>query len=149
MVLSQGEDYALLRARTVAEAVRDVAAELRLTDVADLVAFIRFERFGDIQDIVESSVELYFKHGTLTYGMAADYELGWDGQPMVKLDLEFRHRDVSALFSLCLEDAHASIDVKSVAVDDETGKDGEIRALAAALADARLTRETPPCHERT
>ena len=141
MVLSQREDHALLRARTVAEAVRDVAAELRLTDVADLVAFIRFERFGDIQDIVESSVELFFKHGTLTYGMAADYELGWDGQPIIKLDLEFRHHDVSALFSLCLEDAHASIDVKSLAFQDERlGAEAEIEALAAALADARLGR---------
>ena len=104
----------LLRARTIAEAVRDVAAELRLMDVADLVAFIRFERFGDIQDIVDSSVELFFKHGTLTYGMAADYELGWDGQPIIRLDFEFRHRRVNALFSLCLEAEQAGIDVKSL-----------------------------------
>jgi hypothetical protein len=147
MVVSQREDHALERARTVAEAVRGVAAELRLTDVADLVAFIRLERFGDIQDIVESSVELYFKHGTLTYGMGADYELGWDGQPIIKLDLEFRHRDVSALFSLCLEDAHASIDVKSLAFeDDSVSADAEIQALAAALADARLGRAAERAH---
>lgn len=141
-MLSCAEDNTLLRARTLAEAIREVAAELRLTDVADLVAFIRFERFGDIQDIVDSSAELFFKHGTLTYGMAADYELGWDGQPMVKLDLEFRHRDVSVTFSLCLEDEHASIDVKSIAFEHEVGAADEIDALAAALADARLGRVT-------
>ncbi len=140
MALPRREDYALIRDRTVAEAVRDVAAELRLMDVADLVAFIRFERFGDIQDIIDSSIELFFKHGTLTYGMNAEYELAWDGQPIIRFDLEFHYRKVDATFSLTLQADHAGIEVKSLNVDErELDRGQEIEALAAALAAARLT----------
>jgi hypothetical protein len=123
----------------IAEGIRDVAAELRLVNLADFVSFIHHEEFGNIQDLVNSSIELYFKHGTLTYGCAAEYELEWDLSPTVYIDLDFLHRDVSAKFNLALKAQWASISLRSISFGaDVTGRDMEILRLAAAFADARL-----------
>ena len=62
-----------------------------MMNVADYISFIHLEQFNNIRDIVNSSMELYFKHGTLSYGCTADYELEWDQPPSILLDLEFRH----------------------------------------------------------
>ena len=47
----------------VANAIRAVANELRLIDVADYIAFIRLESLASVADIVESAAELYFHAG--------------------------------------------------------------------------------------
>jgi hypothetical protein len=123
----------------IAEGIRDVAAELRLINLSDFVSFIHQEQFGNVQDLVNSSIELYFKHGTLSYGCAAEYELEWDQSPAVYLDLDFSHRGVVAKFNLALMAQFASISLYSISFDVEvTGGDMEIMRLSAAFADARL-----------
>jgi hypothetical protein len=42
---------------------------LRLIDVADLVSMLRFERNGDLSDLVASAAELFFLPGTITLGI--------------------------------------------------------------------------------
>ncbi len=139
MRVIHSDDYNLRRSKVIAEGIRDVAAELRLVDLADFVSFIHQEQFGNIQDLVNSSIELYFKHGTLSYGCAADYELGWDQSPVIYIDFDFCHRQVAAAFNLALQAGHASIALRSISFDDEvTGRDMEIMRLMAAIADARL-----------
>jgi hypothetical protein len=128
----------------IAEGIRDVAAELRLVNLADFVSFIHHEEFGNIQDVVNSSIELYFKHGTLTYGCGAEYELEWDLSPTVYIDLDFLHRDVSAKFNLALKAQHASVSLRSISFGgDVIGRDMEILSLAAAFAAARLPTVRP------
>ena len=67
--------------RALAAAAKEFAAELRLTDVVDLITFIRTENHPNINDLVNSSAELYFKPGTLSYGWAADVDLRVGRQP--------------------------------------------------------------------
>ena len=55
--------------KIIAESVVDVATELRLADVCDLMLFIRCEQTANIEDLVNSSTELYFKNGTLKYAL--------------------------------------------------------------------------------
>jgi hypothetical protein len=116
-----------------------VAAELRMMNVADYISFIHLEQFNNIKDIVNSSMELYFKHGTLSYGCTADYDLEWDQPPSILLDLEFRHQEVTVHFNLTLQAAHASVEISEISF--ATGSHGEAadtRRLVAAIADAKL-----------
>lgn len=66
-----------LRAKILGGAFEPVAEELRIVDSADYIAQIRFEQFANIEDIVNSSVEPFFKSATLKYAGAAEYELDW------------------------------------------------------------------------
>ncbi|MGO9007100.1 MAG: hypothetical protein ACLQIQ_03805 [Beijerinckiaceae bacterium] len=139
MLISCSDEHALRRAKVIAEGIKDVAAELRLVDAADFVSFIHLGQFGNIRDIVNSSIELYYKHGTLSYACSADYELEWDGAPTVYLDLEFCHRHVVATFKLALRARNAGIELRSISFgDDVEGADMETMCLMAAIADAKL-----------
>jgi hypothetical protein len=141
MRMTESDDHGLRRSQVIAEGIREVAAELRLVNLADFVSFIHQEQFGNIQDLVNSSIELYFKHGTLSYGCAADYELEWDQSPVVYIDLDFCHRQVAARFNLALQAKHASIALRSISFEEEVaGRDMEIMRLMAAFADARLPK---------
>ena len=125
--------------RALAVAARELAAELRLTDVLDLVTFIRTENHANLNDLVNSSAELYFKPGTLSYGWGADVSLGWTGNPTVSLNLEFRHQQVTAFFDLILGTNKAGIALKHVAHDESPAKASDYsQRLIEAIADARL-----------
>lgn len=133
------DDYSALRAKAIAEGIGAVAAELRMINVADFISFIRLEQFGNIRDIVNSSMELYFKHGTLSYGCAADYELEWDRPPAIFIDMDFRHRQVAVSFNLVLRAYHAAVSIRSISFDTSSSDPEEdTRHLIAAIADARL-----------
>lgn len=139
MLADRYDENAVLRAKAVADGISCVATELRLMNVADFISFIHLEQFGNIKDIVNSSMELYFKHGTLSYGCFADYELEWDRPPSIILDLEFRHRDVVVAFSLALKADNARVEIHSlVFADGSQGLDEDTRRLIDAIADARL-----------
>ena len=74
-MLKQGSDYTLEREKALAEGLRDVASELRLIDAIDLVTFIRAEQFGNIKTLVNSSTELFFRSGTISFGLSGDVDL--------------------------------------------------------------------------
>ena len=137
--MTDGDKYTARRARVIAEGIMDVAAELRLIDLADFVSFIRLEQFANVQDIVNSSIELYFKHGTLTYACSADFQLEWDASPAVLIGMEFAHREVVASFDLTLHPAVASVELHSISFGADTKDDEmEIGELIAAIEDAKL-----------
>ena len=75
------------REKIVAEALRPVATELRLIDAGDLVSLLRYERWGNLADLVSSAAELYFLTGTVRFGVGGDYNLDWDSKPEILLDL--------------------------------------------------------------
>ena len=139
MLMTHSDKYAQPRARLIAEGIREVAAELRLIDLADFVSFIRLGKFANIQDIVNSSIELYFKHGTLSYACLADFQLEWDSSPAISLGMEFCHHEVVAIFDLTLRAHDAGIEIHSLSFgNDVQGPDMETNCLTEAIADARL-----------
>jgi hypothetical protein len=89
-----------LLANALRAVLEPVAAELRLIDAGDFIAFIHDEKFANIQDIVNSSVELFFKRGALSFGWGAEYELDWNGSPAIILDMEFRRASVWSFSNL-------------------------------------------------
>ncbi len=143
---TQRTNYTLEREKALAEGIKEVAAELRLIDVADFVAFIRMEQFGNVASLVNSSTELFFKPGTLTFGLSGDVELSWGGTPVVMLDMEFRHMGVNVYFRLALEALQAGIEINYITFDDGSqDPDQNTQRLMEAIADARLA---PPAERQ-
>ncbi len=139
-MLRQGNTYTLEREMALADGLRDVAAELRLIDAADLVAFIRTEQFANIANLVNSSTELYYRPGTLRFGRSGDIDLEWGGVPTVSLDMEFHNMQVSVYFRLLLEALQAGIEIDYIDFAAASpDPDQNTRALIAAIAGARLT----------
>lgn len=125
--------------KIIAENIVDVATELRLADVSDLMHFIRCDQTANIEDIVNSSTELYFKNGTLKYALAAGCSVRWDASPTILLDMEFRHAAVSVFFRLVLSQSRAAVQIIDIFFD-EIGLDrgAMIDKLINAVGDAKL-----------
>ena len=124
--------------RVLADAIVNVATELRLSDPTEFIMLVRGEQAANISDLVNSSSELFFKKGALRYGLCADCALGSGSTPSVSLDMEFRHDCVTAFFRLTIGGQRASVEVLEVLVDDETSCGGTAGRLRAAVAAARL-----------
>ncbi len=135
----QAEHRRLVHEQMIADAMVDVATELRLADPSELILMIRGEQAANIADLVNSSSELFFKSGTLRYALSAGCDVQWDSTPTIRLDMEFRYAAVSAFFRLMIGRKRAGVDVVEVLFDDD-GLDGaaQDQRLSAAIAGARL-----------
>lgn len=129
------------REKVIAECVREVAADIRLIDLPDLVAHIKALQIDSVAMLVQSSVELWFKHGTLQFGQSGRAHLSWDKLPKIALDMEFHHQSVDAYFELVLEADVAAIDLSYIAFGDPSS-DPEVNTsrLRDALLNARASK---------
>jgi hypothetical protein len=99
------------REEIVARAVAPVAAELRLVDAADYVAFIRLEERAALADLVASAAEPFFMPGALRLGGACDFELDWGAAPRVTLDLELCLVEATVYFQLVMDADSAGVEI--------------------------------------
>ncbi len=142
ILLGQRDDDAELLANALGTAFEPVAAELRLVDVADFIAYAHAEKFVNIQDIVNSSVELFFKPGTLSFGWGTEFELDWNRLPVITLDMEFRHRSVWLVFKLILRALQTNVTVEHISLGETSGDPRQDMAtLIETIADARLSSQ--------
>ena len=127
------------REEIIADALVDVASELRLTDAAELLSMIRNDHAANIADLVNSSTELFFKSGTLRYALSASFKAPWDATPTVEIDMEFRHAAVCAFFRLKIGQRRAGVEIIDI-LFEEAGLDDLAKAerLSAAIESARL-----------
>jgi hypothetical protein len=139
--------FALACERVLAESLAEVATELRLVNVIDLIGYVRAQHCANLEDIVNSSVELYFKPGALRYAWSADLHVLWDALPTISLNMEFCWRRVTAFFRLCLNAERAGVDLQHVTFDEarEDAAD-RLECFTFAIADSRLIppRPSPP-----
>jgi hypothetical protein len=139
-MLKQRIDHTQERERALAHGVAEVASELRLVDAVDYIAFIRTEQFGNLSALVNSSTELYFKPGTICFGLSGDIDLKWGGAPSIMLDMEFHHESVNVYFRLLLEALHAGVEINYISFEQGSDDPQEnTRRLIGAIADARLS----------
>ena len=130
--------YSAQREQILAEAISPVASELRLLDAADLISLLRFERYGNLADLVASAAELYFHPGTINFGLGGDYKLEWGGPAEVTIDLEIKPRGVTVYAKLALAEHHAGIEINHIAFEKASADPDENTALLArSLRDAR------------
>jgi hypothetical protein len=120
--------------------LKEVAAELRLVDAADLVAFIRTGQFGNVRSLVNASTEMYFKPGTVSFAESGDVSLSWAGEPSIMLNMEFRHVRVNVFFRLLLESEQAGVEIEYISFGCQSADPREnARRLIDAIAEARFT----------
>jgi hypothetical protein len=132
--------FALACEKLLAESLADVATELRLVNVIDLIGYVHGQRCANLEDLVNSSAELYFRHGALRYAWSADLDVVWDALPTISLNIEFGWSGVTAFFNLCLNAARAGVDIQHLAFDGKTaGEQEKLDRLKAALADSRVS----------
>jgi hypothetical protein len=139
MTIETQKPYFGVLEKIIAEGIVDVATELRLADVSDLMLFIRCEQTANIEDLVNSSTELYFRNGTLKYALVAGCSVRWDSSPTILLDMEFRDAGVSVFFRLVLSQSRAAVEIIDIFFD-EKGLDSEDKTqrLVEAVANAKL-----------
>ncbi|WP_040490176.1 hypothetical protein [Fulvimarina pelagi] len=131
----------LTREKLLADAIREFVAELRLVDVADYVAYLRFEKYANIEDIVSSSAELTLKPGVLRFANSGDVAVSWGTKPIVALALEFQHDGVTAHFRLELSASTAAVDITYVDLSGPSGGEAsDTERFQRALSDARLMK---------
>jgi hypothetical protein len=132
------------REKIIAEALIDVASELRLTDVAELIHLIRNEEDANLADLVSSSTELFYRNGALRYALSASFNAPWNATPEVALDMEFRYECVTAFFRLTIGEKRARVEILDVLFDEDGLDEGaQVERLAAALAGARTSAASP------
>jgi hypothetical protein len=132
--------------KVLACGLREVAAELRLIEAADLVSYIHTGRYGNVRSLVNASTEMYFKPGTVSFRQSGRVNVCWNGAPSVVLDMEFRHPSVDVFFQLVLEASEAAVEIDYISFNqasDDTRE--ETQRLIEAIANARFT---PPTHDR-
>lgn len=133
--------HSVERERILADCVREVAADLRLIELSDLVAHLKTMQIASVDMLVQSSVELWFKRDTLQFAHSGNVQLSWDTQPQIFLDMEFHHMSVHVYFQLVLEAKRAAIDISLISFD-RPASDPEIntRRMHDAILDARANK---------
>ena len=127
------------RERIIAEALVDVASELRLTDASELILMIKNDQAANIADLVNSSTELFFKSGALRYALAAGVHAPWEATPVFAFDMEFNYGMVSAFFRLMIGRRRAGVQIFDVLFDEQDLDEFEQAArLSEAFESARL-----------
>ncbi|MEM5585049.1 hypothetical protein WNZ15_21505 [Roseibium sp. AS2] len=127
------------RQEAIASALTDFIEDLKLVDVVDFVAYIRTDQHGNIEELIKTSAELFFKDGSLRYSMAAQAEVEWDETPKISLDLEFFNKGVWIYFTAVLAWPDNAVNVSYVEAPDAGGdRVRETEMLLEALKDARL-----------
>lgn len=137
-------DHLRDRETALGEALREFSSELGLVDAADLITFVRLEQYANIEDLVNSSAELFFRPSTLTFGWGAEMAVSWTETPCVFLDMEFRQGPVTVFFCLGLQAAGASVEIRCISFE-EPSPDPVLNTarLVAALDDARSVSPRP------
>ncbi|AHK43399.1 MULTISPECIES: hypothetical protein [Ensifer] len=134
-------EFSERREQIVAEAIRPVATELRLIDAADFIALLRFESYASLADLVESAAELYFLPGTVNFGLGGNYNLDWDSEPEIVLDLELKPRGVTIYVRLSLGNDTAGIEISHITFQNPSADPDENTAfLAKSLTEAKFIK---------
>lgn len=128
------------REALISDAIRSFVAEMGLVDPADLIAYIRLERYANLNDIIDSSLEMHFKPGAFKFGYGAECYVDWAAEMKISLDMEFCHRDVNAQFRLLLDGKDGSVELDQVVFSDHAGDIAtNTGALEKALKDSRIS----------
>ncbi len=128
-----------IRQEAIALAFADFIEDLKLIDVVDFIAYIRTDQHANLEELVKTTAELFFKEGSLRYSMAASAELEWDATPKVSLDVEFFNKGVWIYLTIVLACPDNAVNVSYVEAPDAAGsRTRETELLLEALKDARL-----------
>lgn len=125
----------------VASAIAGLAAELRLVDISDYIAYLRMEQFGCIADIVQDAADMYFTPGYIEFGMDGEARAEWGAAPEVTLMLVINSARAEAHVALRLCTDHA--EVKLGYINFHTAFEDHHDRAAMLIDDIASNRHAP------
>jgi hypothetical protein len=129
------------REALISDAIRNFIVEMGLVDPADLIAYIRLERYANLNDVIDSSLEMHFKPGAFKFGYGAECHVDWAADMKISLDMEFCHQDVNAQFRLLLDGREGSVELDQIVFTDHAGDvPTNTNALKKALKESRISQ---------
>jgi hypothetical protein len=124
----------------LAEGLKGFLSELMMVNGGVMVSYINNNQHANLDDIIGSSMENRIKPGRLCYSNHAQVDLDWGEAPSVALGMELRDERLTAFFRVVFGGDHVGVDIHGIHFVDHVGNaDENLRRLAAAVADARLT----------
>ena len=128
----------LERTEILADALGETIAELRLIDAGDMITYIRAGQWANISDLVQSSAELSFEDGAVSFAYGGDYVMSWGEAPSIALDMEFQTKELTAYFTLTIGPRESAVRIKDVMFSTgQTDQRAATHAFARALRAAR------------
>lgn len=118
--------------------IKDVIADFCLTDADIIRSFVSRQLHGNVDEIVSSSAELFFKGRTLSYARAADISTSLGHPPSVILDMEFSHDTVSVCFKLILGECTVGVHINRLSLSECPESRFDPQSFAKVLTSARL-----------
>ena len=108
------DDRHLALEDVLADQLKPVLSELRMTELATFVDHVVNRRSGNIDEIISAATELHFAPGFIHYGSDADVRLDWNERPLVSLGVTISDAHFTAFVRLVLGVEHAGIALQHV-----------------------------------
>ncbi len=136
-MLQADDKSKLTRERSWRSIIRPVADDLRLLDLQLLAHHFSRGQIGNVESIVDASCELYFRDQSLKFCRLGSVELAWGKRPVVKIDLRFSYKGITAAFLLMLDADHASLELSYMSVEGGWSENHQTKLLERRLREAR------------
>jgi hypothetical protein len=119
--------------------IKDVIADFCLADTEIIRFYADNQLHGNMDEMVTSSAELFFKGETLSYGYVAHVGTGRENSSCVVLDMEFVHDAVTVFFQLIFGDYYIGVKIREVLLDATFHRSNfNPSSFARILSSARL-----------
>lgn len=134
-----GELGLLAYERALAECLRSFLSELFYTNAGVVIGYIQANQDNNIHDLMASSAELSLRPGLLRYGQNASISTDWGAPPVVTIDMELCHPEMTAYFRITFEEKGIGVSIEGIVWAQPLDNDGDnLQRFAKVLADARL-----------
>ena len=124
--------------------IKDVIADFCLADAEIIRFYASNQLHGNMDEMLTSSAELYFKNETLSYGHVANVCATQDEAGCVVLDMEFMHDIVSVFFQIIFGDRYIGVKIQKVLLDPEFDKSKFNPSFFAKILTSARLRPLPP-----
>ncbi|SCY05905.1 hypothetical protein [Microvirga guangxiensis] len=118
--------------------IKDVVADFCLVDAEIIRSYVSNQLHGNVDEIVASCTELFFKGHTLSYARSAGISAALGHPPCVVLDMAFSHETVSIDFKLVLAEFSVGVHINRVMLSEAPDTDFDPRSFARIITSARL-----------
>lgn len=134
-----GELGLMVYERALAECLKSFLSELFYTNAGVVIGYIQANQDNNIHDLMASCAELSLRPGLLRYGQNAAIASDWGSPPVVTMDMELAHPDMTVYFRVIFEEKGVGVAIEGIVASQPLGSDSEnLRHFTEILADSRL-----------
>ena len=111
--------------KEITNAIAPLVRELRLLNIADLIALIHSEKHHMVADIVESACEQFFAAGFVVYAEKGKVDIDWDTKPTIQLAMAMHVPTLCFEFDMVMDGRAVRINLTDVKRDADGPTDHE------------------------